>query len=87
MARGVSQAARDAVDHSDDGDDDGHTRTETHRQLTGLFARAGWADCSHQVVGDRPHLSACTIETDCLCRDRVKAWIDHTPATIARTMR
>ncbi len=38
-----------------------------------------WADYSEQVIADRLHLSARTIETDRLCHDRVKAWIGDVP--------
>ena len=38
-----------------------------------------WADYSRQVIGDRPPLSARTIETDRLCHAQVKAWIGDTP--------
>ena len=35
---GVSEAARNAVKHSDDVVEDGHIHTESHRHLNGLFA-------------------------------------------------
>lgn len=35
---GVSEAARNAVEHSDDVVEDGHIRTESHHYLNGLFA-------------------------------------------------
>ncbi len=35
---GVSEAARNAVEHSDDVVEDGHIRTESLRHLDGVFA-------------------------------------------------
>ncbi len=38
-----------------------------------------WAEYSQQVIAERLHLSARTIETDRLCHDRVAQWIGDVP--------
>jgi len=49
---GVSEAVRDAVDHSDDGVEDGHIRTESHRHLNGVFANDAATVDGHVGVSD-----------------------------------